>query len=194
MKAVLKKARVPIIVTLLALLAISYYIYLNNRDTSTKSKATTAKETPITRDMSEDYPEGYCDVVDYFVQLQKVIYKDDLSDDELAGYAQHMRALFDDELLSQNGNDYETYLMNLKLEIVSYKADDKSIKNYEVQSKNTVATYKIDSENYAEVSVKYYFQVDDDVVAFYEKYTLRQDDAGQWKILYWEMSDGSDMN
>ena len=97
---VFDKIKKPLIITLLAALAISYYIYLSNRDVNKgNAKETSAATEVLRRDMDKNYPGSPRAVVTYFADIQKVLYKSDLDDDEFTGIAQHMLATYDDELL-----------------------------------------------------------------------------------------------
>ena len=147
----------------------------------------------LSRDMNKNYPSDYYDVVDYFTSIQKVCYKEDISDDEIVGFVQHMRAMLDDELLSKNGNDYQSYLTRFKDEIEAYKSKEQYINEYQMQRRRDITQYTMDSRNYAEVSVKYYIRTGSKLTVMYQKYTLRKGTDSKWKILFWELSDGADM-
>lgn len=189
------KLKKPIIITLLVALAVSYYVYLTHRkvDNSEKMASESVQSELLSRDMNKNYPSDYYDVVDYFTSMQKVCYKEDISDDEIVGFVQHMRAMLDDELLSKNGNDYQSYLTRFKDEIEAYKSKEQYINEYQIQRRRDITQYTMDSKNYAEVSVKYYVRTGSKLTVMYQKYTLRKGTDSKWKILFWELSDGADM-
>lgn len=189
------KLKKPIIITLLVALAVSYYVYLTHRkvDNSEKMASESVQSELLSRDMNKNYPSDYYDVVDYFTSIQKVCYKEDISDDEIVGFVQHMRAMLDDELLSKNGNDYQSYLTRFKDEIEAYKSKEQYINEYQMQRRRDITQYTMDSRNYAEVSVKYYIRTGSKLTVMYQKYTLRKGTDSKWKILFWELSDGADM-
>lgn len=189
------KLKKPIIITLLVALAVSYYVYLTHRkvDNSEKMASESVQSELLSRDMNKNYPSDYYDVVDYFTSIQKVCYKEDISDDEIVGFVQHMRAMLDDELLSKNGNDYQSYLTRFKDEIEAYKSKEQYINEYQLQRRRDITQYTMDSKNYAEVSVKYYIRTGSKLTVMYQKYTLRKGTDSKWKILFWELSDGADM-
>lgn len=189
------KLKKPIIITLLVALAVSYYVYLTHRkvDNSEKMASESVQSELLSRDMNKNYPSDYYDVVDYFTSMQKVCYKEDISDDEIVGFVQHMRAMLDDELLSKNGNDYQSYLTRFKDEIEAYKSKEQYINEYQLQRRRDITQYTMDSKNYAEVSVKYYVRTGSKLTVMYQKYTLRKGTDSKWKILFWELSDGADM-
>ena len=190
------KIKKPIIITLLALMIVSYYIYLSHRGSDKvtfKEKETSAATVVLQKDMDKNYPGSPRAVVTYFADIQRVLYKSDLNDDELCGIAQHMLSLYDDELLEKN--PYDLFVENLKTDISSYKSDKKYISQYIVEDGYGIEMFKFKGDDYARVDVKYYIRNEKEKqsVVIYEKYTLRKDTDGKWKILYWDLADGKDM-
>lgn len=184
-----KKIRKPLIFTVLAMLAVSYYIYLSTRDIdhSEAEVEKTPATTIISRDMDKNYPGTPRSVVEFYSDILKVWYKEDITDDEIVGLAQHARAMFDEELLAQN--DYETYLLNLETDINAYKEANRYIAEYTVESGYNIQYITFKEESYAKVDVVYYVREGENLVDTYEQYTLRKDEEGLWKILFWEISD-----
>lgn len=191
----LGKLRTPLIFTVLALLAVSYYIYLSHRPVDNTDKMTNGSTVSelLGRDMDLNYPSDYYEVMKYFAEVNKLWYKQELTEDEIVGLAQHIRALYDEELLSKPGNDYETYLATLNNEISAYRKEGRYINDYEVQKRSTIKTTTFQSNRYAMVTVKYYVRKGKDLKITYQKYTLRKDEDSRWKILFWELSDGTEM-
>lgn len=191
----LGKLRTPLIFTVLALLAVSYYIYLSHRPVDNTDKMTNASAASelLSRDMDLNYPSDYYEVMKYFAEVNKLWYKQELTEDEIVGLAQHIRALYDEELLSKPGNDYETYLATLNNEISAYRNEGRYINDYEVQKRSTIKTRTFQNNRYAMVTVKYYVRKGKDLKITYQKYTLRKDKDSRWKILFWELSDGTEM-
>lgn len=191
----LAKFRKPIIITLLVVLAISYYIYLTRRDVNNTDKmASESKQLEVlSRDMSKNYPKDYYEVVEYFAKIQKTAYKEKLSEDEIVGCVQHLRALISDELLLQKDNDYDSYLARFKEEIERYRENDRYINDFQIQKRRGIKQYVLDGKSFAEVHVKYFIREGGKLIVMYEKYTLRKESDSKWKILYWEISDGTEM-
>ncbi len=191
----LGKLRTPLIFTVLALLAVSYYIYLSHRPVDNTDKMTNGSTVSelLGRDMDLNYPSDYYEVMKYFAEVNKLWYKQELTEDEIVGLAQHIRALYDEELLSKPGNDYETYLATLNNEISAYRKEGRYINDYEVQKRSTIKTTTFQNNRYAMVTVKYYVRKGKDLKITYQKYTLRKDEDSRWKILFWELSDGTEM-
>ena len=49
------------------------------------------------------------------------------------------------------------------------------------------------NKSYAFVNTKYYVKDNKNLSVVYEKYTLRKDSDSHWKILFWEVTDGTEM-
>ncbi len=190
---VLSKIKKPLIITLLAVLVISYYIYLSRRDVNNDDKmASNSKAAElISRDMDNNYPDTPRAVLGYFMDIQKVWYKEDISDDELVGLVQHARELFDSELLA--ANEYEAYLERLKSEISTYKENGRYISEYVIEEGYNIEFKSFNGQSYAFVDVKYFVIEGKNLKTVYEEYTLREDSDSHWKILYWKLTDGTRM-
>lgn len=177
------KARKPLIIGVLVVLALSYYIYLTHKPVNNKEKPVelTPVTTITTRDMNTNYPTIPSQVVSLFADIQKLWYKQTLSEDEFKSLAEHARAMFDVELLAYN--DFAGYTERLKLEIDSYKKANRYILSYEV---GETKFKSLNGESYAIVQVKYYLISGKNPVTVNEEYVLRKDSNSKWKIVYWE--------
>lgn len=184
----MKTLRKVIIFTFLAVLLVTYYVHISSK-TANDVEALPDNSfvgTLLALDPDISYPDTVYDVVSYYSDIIKAYYSEDMSDDQLVGLVQHARTLFDDELLSYN--PYETFLQNVKAEITVYKAAGKKITDYSIQ-RNSDVTYIYDGiDQYARINVLYWMmEGNSDRTKTYERYTLRKDDEGHWKILYWEL-------
>lgn len=186
-----KKLQKPLIIAILALLAVAYYFYLSNRDVnrSGKEKETSVATSLSNRDLDKNYPGTPRGVVDFYSQLTKVWYKESLTEDELGNLAQKARALFDQELLDKNPNDQ--YVLNLKADIKAFQDKDKYISDYTVEDASNIDYVTFQKQSYAKVDTVYYVRENGQVTNTYQQYTLRKDKDGKWKILFWTVSDAS---
>lgn len=191
---VLSKIKTPLIITFLAVLAVSYYFYLSNRDVDpdkeTKKTESEASKL-INRDLKLNYPSTEREVVIYYSDILKVLYKESVTEDELTGLAQHIRGLFDDELLENN--PYDTYISNLKTEVEAYQKNDRYVSDYIVEDYNDTVHQTLNGKKYAKVDVKYFVREGKNLIYTYEEFTLRKDDDGNWKILFWTLTDEKNM-
>lgn len=177
-----------LVITLMAGVILASYIKLTSSPSSNDEPVADTSEVGqiLSKDMSLNYPTNPHDVVVLYSRVIKAFYDGDYNDDQLNGLAQHARATFDDELLSYN--DYDEYMERLKLEIESYKSAKKKIVEYTIQRASDIEMLTDNGVQYAKVKAVYYTAQDGGTrERVYEQYTLRQDDNGQWKILFWEV-------
>lgn len=177
-----------LVITLMAGVILASYIKLTSSPSSGDEQVADTSEVGqiLSKDMSLNYPANPHDVVAFYSRVIKAFYDGDYNDDQLNGLAQHARATFDDELLSYN--DYDEYMERLRLEIESYKTAKKKIVEYTIQRASDIEMLTDNGVQYAKVKAVYYTAQDGGTrERVYEQYTLRQDDNGQWKILFWEV-------
>ncbi len=193
MKNVWEKVRKPVILTVTALLVIGVYYYCSRVERDNNEKLTNQSEiSKITsKDLELNYPSTPKAVVTYYSDIISVIYKIDMTEDELKLVANQMRGLFDEELLLLNS--YDTYVTNLEQDIKSYKTAERYISTYTVENGYNIEYITYQNEDYAKVDVLYYVLEGGNLKYIYEEYTLREDEDGNWKILFWELTDASSM-
>lgn len=173
---------------------IGYYFYLSNRKTDNTDKI--AENTPLTliteKDMENSYPGTPRALLGFYSEILKVIYSEKLKDDELRAVATKMQAIFDDELNAYN--PFEEYVVNLKKEIKEYKAANRIVADYIIENNSYIDYISYEGNDYAKVDVTYFLHEGKSVIKTYEKFTMRKDDNGRWKILFWEVGKASDMD
>ena len=101
------------------------------------------------------------------------------------------RGIFDDELLTLN--PYDEYLKRLQDEIKDYKSAGRTIADYVIENNSNMEFLTYKGKDYAKIDVMYFVHESKNIIKNYEKFTLRKDDGGRWKILYWEVGKASDM-
>lgn len=184
----MKVLRRVLIVTFLAVLMVSYYAYLSSKSASDveANKDDTTVGQLLAVDMDLNYPANPRDVVVLYSRIIKAFYGEKYTDEQLIGLAQHARATFDEELL--NYNDFDEYMERLKEEIGVYASKKRVIVDYIIERASDNEFLIDDGVNYAKVKALYYTKEGDSVrEKVYEQYTLRQDEDGRWKIVYWEV-------
>ena len=193
MKNVWQKIKKPVILTLVTLLIIGAYYYCSRIEKDNNEKITTNNEiTRITsKDLELNYPSTPKAVVTYYSEIISVIYKIDMNDEELEKVASQMRGLFDEELLLLNSHN--AYIDNLKLELELYKEAERYISGYKIENGYNIEYITYKDEDYAKVDVLYYLREGKELKYIYEEYTLREDEDGKWKILFWELTDSYSM-
>lgn len=183
-----KKMRYVVVITILIALGIIYYYYTGTRMQSNKKKYSSSDNSAtkiINMNLSKDYPKDSRAVVKLYSQIIKCYYLDKYSDEEKKSLAMQGQKLMDDELLSHN--KFDTYYENLCNDIKEYKKSNKYIKTYLLDDKKDVKYKTLDKKKYSFVNCTYYVKSDSGTEKTKEKYVLRCNDDGQWKILYWKL-------
>ncbi|MGN0375890.1 MAG: DUF6715 family protein [Butyrivibrio sp.] len=193
MKQIWNKMRKPIIFTLMAVVVVGVYYYCSRKEVDNNNKISANDEITeiISRDLNLNYPSTPKSVVTFYSKIIEAVYKTQHTDEELAALAGQARGLFDEELLLLN--DYDTYMENLKIETEVYQKAGRYISGFEVDDGYNIKYLKFEGRSYAKINVKYYVREGKNLIYTYEKYTLREDEEGNWKILYWELTDASSM-
>ena len=188
-----KKIGKPLIFTLTALAVIGLFYFFSRREIDNNEKIAADNEITklISRDLELNYPSTPKSVVALYSDIISVLYKEDCSEDQVEALAKQARGLFDEELLQLN--EYEGYMDRLEAELKLYKDADRYISGYEIEDGYNIEYIKTKDDSYARVAVKYYVREGKDIKNVYEEYTLREDEEGNWKILYWELTDASSM-
>lgn len=185
----MKKYRTLIIVAILVSLVVLYSYYLSEQNKTVKNKKNNEDKEfskVLNRDLEKNYPATPREVIDYYSQLLSYIYSGDCSKENIEAAGKKCRALFDSELLERNPE--EEYFENLKSDIEKYKQEGKTISAYILEKNGNVEYKTFQSHYYASVKCAYYVKGTKSTSRTIETYTLRKDNEGKWKILYWSLT------
>lgn len=184
-----KYGRTIIVIAVLVILGLGYYHYLANKDAD-KDATDIAADTSevsvlISKDIMANYPESPKDVVDLYARITKAYYDKELTDEQIEGLGRQARLMFDDEL--RNTQTDADFFEKLKEDISNYRSTKTRISSYVIQSatKTKYSTFK--DRQYASIELVYYIRQGDKLIDSYTKFTLRKDNDGHWKILFWEL-------
>lgn len=183
----------PLIFIIIALVIIGVFYYCSRKKVDNNEEIAAEDEVSIivNRDLTLNYPSTPKSVVTFYSEIIKTIYKTDHTDEQLQALAGQARGLFDDELLQHN--EYSAYMDRLRAEVKAYKDSGRFISGYQIEDGYNIEYIKSEGKEYAKVNVKYYVREGKNVINTYEEYTLRKDEEGKWRILYWELSDAASM-
>ena len=193
MKNTGSKVRKILILTLTAVLVVGLYYFCSRRekDNNDKISANDPYSVIVSRDLELNYPSTPKAVVSFYSDILQQIYLEELKDDQVEALAKQARGLFDLELLALN--QYDAYMANLEIEREVYSKAGRYISGYEVENGYNIEYITYQNEDYAKIDVLYYVREGGDLKHVYEEYTLREDEDGKWKILFWELTDSSSM-
>lgn len=186
-----KYGRTIIVIAVLVALGLGYYYYLANKDTG-KDATDIAADTSevsvlISKDIMANYPESPKDVVNLYARITKAYYDTSLTNEQIEALGEQARLMFDDEL--KNTQTDADFYEKLKEDIGNYNSTKTRISSYVIQSaaKTKYSTFK--DRQYASIALVYYLRQGDKLIDSPTKFTLRKDDDGHWKILFWELTE-----
>ena len=186
-----KYGRTIIVIAVLVALGLGYYYYLANKDTG-KDATDIAADTGevsvlISKDIMANYPESPKGVVNLYARITKAYYDTSLTDEQIEALGKQARLMFDDEL--KNTQTDADFYEKLKEDIGNYNSTKTRISSYVIQSaaKTKYSTFK--DRQYASIALVYYLRQGDKLIDSPTKFTLRKDDDGHWKILFWELTE-----
>lgn len=185
-----KYGRTIIVIAVLVALGLGYYYYLANKDTG-KDATDIAADTSevsvlISKDIMANYPESPKDVVNLYARITKAYYDTSLTNEQIEALGKQARLMFDDEL--KNTQTDADFYEKLKEDIGNYNSTKTRISSYVIQSatKTKYSTFK--DRQYASIALVCYLRQGDKLIDSPTKFTLRKDDDGHWKILFWELT------
>ena len=186
-----KYGRTIIVIAVLVALGLGYYYYLANKDTG-KDATDIAADTSevsvlISKDIMANYPESPKHVVNLYARITKAYYDTSLTNEQIEALGKQARLMFDDEL--KNTQTDADFYEKLKEDIGNYNSTKTRISSYVIQSaaKTKYSTFK--DRQYASIALVYYLRQGDKLIDSPTKFTLRKDDDGHWKILFWELTE-----
>lgn len=186
-----KYGRTIIVIAVLVALGLGYYYYLANKYTG-KDATDIAADTSevsvlISKDIMANYPESPKDVVNLYARITKAYYDTSLTNEQIEALGKQARLMFDDEL--KNTQTDADFYEKLKEDIGNYNSTKTRISSYVIQSaaKTKYSTFK--DRQYASIALVYYLRQGDKLIDSPTKFTLRKDDDGHWKILFWELTE-----
>lgn len=181
--------KILVIVLILAAIVLGYFYYLGHRDRkqAEEAVAATVVQSVLMRDLEHNYPPTPKEVVKYYSEITECFYNEEYSDEELTQLAIKIQQLYDADLVANKMQDQ--YMQDLKNEIVDMKKNKYTIASYEVSSSTDVEYFTQDSYSCARLYCTFYLRQPSDGtrVASLERFVLRQDSDGHWKILGWEL-------
>ena len=150
--------------------------------------AKTEIEKLLKKDMEHNYPGTSREVLKLYGRMTQCMYNDNLNEKQVEGLLDQLRKLYDEELLEQNPRD--THLENLYRDIEDYQKHKRKIMSYTVQKSSQIKAYESNGKEYA-VGYMLFITGDDTtaLIKTYEKFMLRKDTNGNWKVVGWDLVD-----
>lgn len=204
-----RKIRTAFIMLVFACAVVGVYYKMNTEvpDDEEVKVPKTMVEKLIAKDLDNDYPATVKTVMKLYSQYSKCFYDGEYTEDELKKLVEQYRKILDDELVANN--PFEDHLKGLQQEVSTFNGEEKTIMScyWPNKSGKETATASpdgvLEDDRNAKEAVTYYSKGNkkyaSTVVAFTlkkgtntvqeskEKFVLRQDTDGKWKILGWRL-------
>lgn len=171
-----------IVMAILALLVLAYFYVINNRMKRIEEDVGTISPVQelLIMNLSESYPNTPKEVVKLYSEITRCFYAEKYDEAQLKELALMSRQLFDTALLENQSDD--DYLRALRNEIATYKKDNRVISSYSVSSSADVEYYRYMGDDWAQIIVMYSIRTGGKIEPSKERYLLRKDADGHWKI------------
>ena len=191
------KKRVGIVVLVMAVvLIVGMFAFVAYRTPKSAEDATriTEKDELMHKNIAADYPKTPREVLKLYNRYILLLYGsqgEELNDQEIQTLGQQMRELYDEELKSLNPED--TQQLSLMQELSAFRKDKKVMIQTNVCSSNEVEYIDIKGDSGASAQVSYFVKEGNkEFTRTYQKFLLRKDEQGEWKILGFAKVDGGE--
>ena len=161
-----------------------YYFYLSNRQSASAEDnvEVTELDEVVSKDLENAYPPTPREVMKFYNRIVECAYAGDYDDSDFSKLASQARALMDEELLEQNPE--QEYAQQFRREIASFKEGSQQIMQTSVCDTDEVVYQEIEGRKCAYVETIYFMKEGkSDFTRSYQRFLLRKDDKGNWKIL-----------
>ncbi len=183
--------RVTVAFVVMIVIVIGFYAYLSGKS---RAVADDVKMTQIqlvlSRDMQNDYPPTVKEVIKYYMDIQKCLYNEECTDEDVEQLGLRARELYDTELLENN--EEEMNLQQLRAEVASFRSDEKKITSITVASSVNVDTFTEDGYDFARIQCSYTVLEKGQSNPTSTIYLLRRDENRRWKIYGWDLAQNVD--
>lgn len=149
-------------------------------------KSKTEVEKLMELNLDDNYPGNAREVLKVYNRILKCCYNEDLTDEQIKKPAEQNQKLFDEQLLEKNPLDQ--YVEKLKKDIKDYKDKKTTIANIAIQDLAEAEREERGGYKFCNLLVSYIVKDTKGLKTTNEKYYLREDDKGRWKILFWELT------
>lgn len=178
-----------VLLAVMGLLVVALFFVISNRSKPTEDGPApiSAVQELLVNNLDTNYPATPKEVVKMYCEITRCFYAEKYTDEELYELAKMSRKLFDDELVNNQTED--NYIRSLKGEISNYRAMGRVISSYSLSSSADVEYYNYENFEWAQLVAMYSIRTGKNIEPSKERYLLRKDDKGHWKIYGWRLED-----
>ena len=180
--------KVTVLFILIIVVVLGFYAYLSGQQRIEAEDAVmTETQIVLSRDLANDYPATVKEVIKYYTQIQKCYYGSECTEEEIEQLGTKAWELFDPEL--QENNPLDTYLTNLKGEIVSFHQAGRTMTSSAVAASTNVDFFVDDGFDFARIHCGYSIMENNVSKAVKMVYLLRRDADRKWRIYGWDYAE-----
>lgn len=187
----MKKSTVRVTVILLLVIVglVALYAFLLGKAKREVAEATmTPVQSVLSRNLDYDYPATVKEVIKYYTEIEKCLYNEECTDEEIESLGVQARRLYDEELLANN--ELATNLAKLKADIKAFRDGKRAISNISVAGASNVDYFSEDDCDFARIHCGYTVREGNGVLKSEGRvYLLRRDENRQWRIYGWDAAD-----
>lgn len=169
---------------------IGFYYYLSNRtsvEQAEEDTKITQTQQVLLRNLEMNYPPSPKEVVKYFCDITQCMYNEPHTDEEIYQLAMQIQKLYDDELVANQTQ--EEYLQNFISEIANMNKNQVVISGYSTSASTDVDFFETDGYEWARLYCNFVIRQNTNLIDTNERFLLRKDADGHWKIYGWELVD-----
>lgn len=141
----------------------------------------------LSRDLQNNYPPTVKEVVKFFAEIQKCIYNEECTEEDIEQLGRKARELYDAELLEANKE--ADNLLLLKAEVAAFREEERQILSATVASSANVDTFSQDGYEFARIYCTYTVMEKGKSGMERMVYLLRRDENRRWKIYGWDRAE-----
>lgn len=178
---------------IIAVLVVSFYLYLSKRMSGNGGEETAAPrqsstmEQVLDKDFTAAYPGTPRSVIQWYNKIVFLYHNEKTTDRELVDLCDQAQKMFDAELLKANPRD--NYIAQVRSDRQEYEDAGRKIVETGVCDSADVVYFKNSGDEYAYVVASYFETEGSGYTRVYQKYCLRKDGDNHWKILAFALCD-----
>lgn len=186
----MKNVRVVVIaVVCILVICGGFFLFSQSLDSGNPDELTELEKV-LVKDLEKDYPKTPREVVKFYNRIVQCYHSENLSKADLGKLVDQMMLLWDEDMLAKNTRDeyYAAVLSDIEL----YKQTKKTITSITISDSKDV-DYVTDDRNgdkLAFVDTTYFVNTDGKFTNSYMRVGVRQDEAGNWKIIGVTLKEG----
>lgn len=185
-----KNIKMGLSAAIVIVMIVGCYYYMSHRKTTAAEDDVEVTELHqvLSKNLDAAYPPTPREVIKFYNRIITCAYGSEYDSKQFDQLADQARKLMDEELLEHNPQD--EYKSSLQKEIDSYKENTQKILKTKICDSDEVEYREIEGSRCAYVKSTYFMKVGKgDFINTYQRYLLRRDSEGCWKILAYHLAE-----